>query len=137
MPSAGCHDDDGREPDASQPVPLIHTPDGPNLQAAMTRILLFAALLPLRATPAMSFQTDDPWPALEAVRDLQPRTVTFQSSHPFTTAGIGRAQVRTIQGLLFMPPHATAVDRPTARRLPVPYRARQNGSRREDLSADG
>ena len=69
----------------------------------MIRTLLFACLLLLRVAPAMSFQIVDPWPDPETVRGVRQERVTFQSSDPFVPADIGRAPVRTVSGLLFLP----------------------------------
>jgi dienelactone hydrolase len=72
----------------------------------MIRILLAILLLLLGAAPAMSFHIVDPWPAPDAVRGVRQRAVTFRSSDPFVPAEIGRAPVRTVSGLLFLPPGA-------------------------------
>jgi dienelactone hydrolase len=51
----------------------------------------------------MAFQINDPWPDPETVRDVRQETVAFESSDPFVPRDIGRARVRTITGLLFLP----------------------------------
>jgi dienelactone hydrolase len=73
----------------------------------MRRAFLFASLLLVWSKPVMSFQIIDPWPDPATVQDVREETVDFPSSDPFVPRDIGRAPIRTVSGLLFLPKGAT------------------------------
>jgi dienelactone hydrolase len=67
------------------------------------RALLVVLLLSLSIRPAMSIHIVDPWPDPEAVQGVHEEEITFSSSDPFAPRNIGRAPLRTVRGLLYMP----------------------------------
>jgi hypothetical protein len=54
----------------------------------------------------MAIRLTDPWPDGDAIRGVREATVAFRSSDPFVPRDIDRAPVRTVQGLLYLPPDA-------------------------------
>ena len=51
----------------------------------------------------MALHIVDRWPDADAVQGIHEQEITFQSSDPFAPRDVGRAPVRTIKALLFMP----------------------------------
>jgi dienelactone hydrolase len=74
--------------------------------AAINPVLLGSFILSLSVVPAMAFHIRDPWPEAETITDIAPQTVSFPSSDPFIPRDIGHAPVRSVRGLLFLPPGA-------------------------------
>ncbi|MBE7210374.1 MAG: dienelactone hydrolase family protein [Gluconacetobacter diazotrophicus] len=81
------------------------------LRRQFLRWLACWALLILAAPAALAADRFDAWPDPAGVHDITPVTVELRSSDPFMPSDIGRAKLRTVRALLYLPPGASAAHR--------------------------